>query len=635
MDFFTRQDSARRKTRVLVAYFLIAVVLTATAVNAAVYLLLLWGGMESAALQDYLRRPLWLWVAAGTIAVIAGGSLLRLWQLRGGGRAVAEMAGGRLLSPATKEPSERRLFNIVEEMAIASGVPVPDVYVLDGEEGINAFVAGFRPTETVLAVTRGALESLSRDELQGVVGHEFSHVFNGDMRINVRLIGILAGILAIGQMGQLLLRSLRHVGSGRRSGRSGSGGGGLFFVGLGLALLLVGYVGLFFGRLIKAAIARQREFLADASGVQFTRNPAGLAGALVRIRDHSGGSRLEGAHAEEMSHMCFGATLRQAFGGLLATHPPLEERIRAIDPSFLAHRPSRPTRQAPGEAPAGAAGLAGGETAYRATPTELSASVGNPTPAHGVYAAALHASIPPRLLSALHSPRGAQAVVCTLLLGGDPRQRREGERLLQEREGNDLAGLAAQFHPQVESLGPAGRLPLVELALPALRQLDEKQRGAFFKTVEALSRLDGRLSLFEYVLRTLLSHHLSQQTGNSDRVRFRSLAPVMEDARRLLSALAGVGAAGAGQAEEAYTRGVKRLGELSGDILPQSAWGPAQLDGALERLASLAPLLKKRLLEACADCVVADGEVAVAEAELLRAIADRLDCPLPPLLNSA
>lgn len=314
MTFYEHQHKARRKTGVLFGYFLLAVLLIVVAVNAVVYLTLYASdSMNVITPKQWFSTPLCWGTALITLTVIAGGSLFRYFKIRSGGDAIAIMAGGRFVSPETSNRLEKRLLNVAEEMAIASGTHVPRVYLLEQEQGINAFVAGYDANNTVLAVTQGALQNLTRDELQGVIGHEFSHVLNSDTRINLHLIAMLAGILLIGQIGESLLHSGRFA----RRDRNASGN----FV-LGLALMAIGYIGLFFGRLIKAAISRQREFLADASAIQFTRNPFGIGGALFKIGQLNQRSHLTSNHAEEMSHMCFGETLKVNFASLLATHPP-------------------------------------------------------------------------------------------------------------------------------------------------------------------------------------------------------------------------------------------------------------------------------------------------------------------------
>ena len=340
MDYFQSQDFAKRRTGLLVFYFAVAVILIILSVYLAIACVLRLAGSEKETAA--VSTPADLWdpqllgvVALGTSALIGGGSLYKMAALSGGGHTVADLLGGRLLHPDSTDPDERRLLNVVEEMAIASGLPVPPVYLLENEMGINAFAAGHTPGDAVVAVTSGTLRRLSRDELQGVIGHEFSHILNGDMRLNTRLIGMLFGILVIGIVGWIMFRSSFGVRLGARDDNDDRKGFNPIPL-IGLALYVIGYVGVFFGNLIKAAVSRQREFLADASAVQFTRNPDGLAGALKKIGALAEGSQIQDAHAEEASHLFFGEAVGglNNFFGLLASHPPLVERIRRIDPSF-------------------------------------------------------------------------------------------------------------------------------------------------------------------------------------------------------------------------------------------------------------------------------------------------------------
>jgi len=324
MDFFEQQEKARRSSKVLVVYFVMAV----ACIIASVYFasLLIFHGTQT---QQQLGAPipelvlwdpkLFLYVAVGTLGVVVLGSLYKTAALSKGGSAVAESLGGRLVNPNTTNPDERKLRNVVEEMAIASGVAVPKVYVLDDESGINAFAAGHAQGDAAIGVTLGCMTLLNRDELQGVIGHEFSHILNGDMRMNLRLMGVVFGIVCLAVIGRVLIFT-----------RGGKGKNPLML--LGLALIVIGAIGAFFGRLIQAALSRQREFLADASAVQFTRNAAGLSMALQKIGRT--GSRVESAHAGEAAHMFFENGLGKPFLGMLATHPAIEERIRAIDPAW-------------------------------------------------------------------------------------------------------------------------------------------------------------------------------------------------------------------------------------------------------------------------------------------------------------
>jgi Zn-dependent protease with chaperone function len=643
VNFFEHQYRARRRTGLLVAYFTVAVVLIVLAVNVAVYFVLHLAAAEAAPDPgQWLARPYWRWIAAGVIAIVALGSLLSWLKLRGGGRAVAEMVGARRIDMASRDPDERRLINVVEEMSIASGTPVPALYVMDEEQGINAFVAGYRVNEAVLVVTRGAMRQLSRDELQGVIGHEYSHVLNGDMRLNVRLISVLAGVLLIGQIGGFVLRSMRHA--GRRGGKDGGAG---LILALGLALFVIGYVGLLFGRIIKAAVSRQREFLADASSVQFTRNPDGIAGALWKIKQHVEGSRLLSSHAEDMSHMCFGESIAFRFGGLMSTHPPLEVRIKRVSPHFMARLAAERNRRqadaaivappAAAGAPPGAAavamGFAGGEAPVRTTPETIIESVGRPTERHVGYAGQLHAALPEALLDAVHHAESARHAAYALVLAAtDPAGAPAARALIETREGAAAAQAAAQLSTQMRALGPKVRLPLLDIAIPTLKQLDAPARTVFLATIEELIRADRRFTLFEFVLLTLLTEHLDDDAQRADAIRHFKFEAVMHEIRVLMTVMVRTGTAGEAEAAAAFQRVMQSFSRQPLGPVPLEECSPARLTLALRKLALMSPLLKRSLLNACADCVLHDGRVAPAEGELLRAIALSLDCPMPPLL---
>jgi Zn-dependent protease with chaperone function len=329
MNFFKRQDEMRRASRRLVVLFGLAVVAVVAAVDLLVVLLM----RQADARRLGYVPPLGDWVAShsavvvGTtlivFAVILIASFYKTMVLGGGGGVVARSLGGVRISPDTTDPQQRRLLNVVEEMAIASGVPMPEVYLLEHESGINAFAAGHNPSNAAIGVTRGTLTTLNRAELQGVIAHEFSHILNGDMKLNVRLMGLLFGLLVIALIGRTVLRGASRVRGDRK-------GGVLVVLLIAVAVLVIGYIGLFFGRLIQAAVSRSREALADASAVQFTRDPSGLRGALVKIGASAAGSRVANPEVEEVAHMLFAPGMSRFF----ATHPPLLERLKAIDPRF-------------------------------------------------------------------------------------------------------------------------------------------------------------------------------------------------------------------------------------------------------------------------------------------------------------
>ncbi|MGV8900434.1 MAG: M48 family metallopeptidase [Burkholderiaceae bacterium] len=649
MDFFEHQDQARKNTKLLVAYFLIAV----AGIIASVYLasLLIFYGSQ---FQQQSGGPtpalalwnpqLFLYVVIGTLGVVAIGSLYKTAALAKGGSAVAESLGGRLVNPNTTDPDERQLRNVIEEMAIASGVPAPEIYVLDDEDGINAFAAGHTPSDAAIGVTRGCMTLLNRDELQGVIGHEFSHILNGDMRLNLRLMGVIFGIVCLTVIGRILLYS-----------RGGRGRDRNPMMLLGLALIVIGAIGVFFGRLIQAALSRQREFLADASAVQFTRNPAGLSGALQKIG--STGSRLVSAHAEEASHMFFGNGLKKSLFGAMATHPPLEARIRAIDPGWdgefrhgdapaVAAESTRetvksPSSQFPLPPIPGIPGMRAGTAGFAANAVQVAAvlpSLGNPTPLHLRYAVDLRSAFSESVQSAAREPLDAAALIFAMLLSTEQALRAKQLTEIARRIGPELGETTAALWPQVGPAALRARLPLANLALPALRHLRPGAFQQFSQTLQWLIESDAQIDIFEFVLQKIVRRHLAPQLGenHSRSIKYRTLAPLVRDCDVVLSALAYASSSNAAEIEKAFKTGALPL-QTKADgrqLLPREECGLKQLDNALDRLALATPHIKKIVVEACLQVVGADGLIQERQAELLRAIADTLDCPIPAFIES-
>jgi Zn-dependent protease with chaperone function len=648
MDFFERQDRARRNTKLLVVYFILAVILIVAAVYLVFAGLFLRSKYDPGTLAWLWHPKLFLGVTSGTLAIILGGTLYKLSEVSSGGAAVAEMLGGRLINPSSQDEDERKLLNVVEEMSIASGTPVPQVYVLPDEESINAFAAGHTTNDAAIGVTRGCMQMLNRDELQGVIGHEFSHILNGDMRLNLRLIGITHGILCIAILGRVLLRT--GSSSSSCGARSRKGGNPLPFI--GLALLIIGWIGVFFGRLIKSAVSRQREFLADAAAVQFTRNPGGLSNALKKIGGYVYGSRLMTPHAEEASHLYFGNGLGEAWFGLMATHPPLQERIRAIDPSFDGKYPvvlstaAQARKQAAAEAGVSVTtqlvneitGQGAAEMRAREIQAERVIShIGVATPKHLEYAAAFRAALPATITTAVHDPRGASATVFALLLSADVKLREQQRATIADIFGSDAGKSAAEMHAFITAQDASVRLPLLMLALSALRQLPPEDYERFDRCVQSLVEADCEVDLFEYTVTKALMRHLEPQFKRADRsiTQFYSIKPLLPDCAVLLSALAHSGHVEEAEAAKAFAAGIPHLrhGVASLRMLQTPDCGLGPLDEALGRLGQAVAQIKKNVLDACAHTVAADGVVHANEAELLRAIADALDCPIPPFLK--
>ena len=630
MNFFEYQDRARRNTGLLVGLFTLAVLLLVGITTLFAAMLLAYSRGQAFSLPAIDTLLGWDSVAAIALtitAVIALGSLYKLRQLAAGGRAVAESLGGHKINIAPRSDAERRALNVVEEMAIASGTPVPDVYLLD-DDAINAFAAGYKPSDAVIGLTRGCIEKLSRDELQGVVAHEFSHIFNGDMRLNIRIVGLLNGILIIGLLGYWLLR-----GSHFSSGRNNRGRVALF--GIGAGLIVIGYTGTFFGNLIKSAVSRQREFLADASAVQFTRNNSGIAGALKKIGGYSQGSLLHSGQAAEFSHMYFASGIRRSLGNLFSTHPPLGERIARLDPHWNGHFPSD------ADSPAGIAvtpqqdsqvlGVA--PASYTQVVEAIDNSIGNPDESQVDYGRQLLQAVPAPLQQAARDPFAARALVYDLLLHKDPEHCERQRQLLRQVAHPAVVREMEKLQPLLRQLPATARLPLLDLCVPTLKELVPQQYQIFKRNLIKLLRSDGRIDLWEWSLYRVLMHALE---GPVERQRLSHHKEADRDAARfLLAAAAHVGQSDYLQAKRAYESGLKAL-QLSVSPLPAAGDITLQrLEKAIAIASGIKPLRKPALLKALAATIAHDGVIEAEEIELLRALADSLDCPMPPLLAEA
>jgi Zn-dependent protease with chaperone function len=577
--------------------------------------------------------------ALGTLAVIGVVSLANIVKLAGGGAKVAQMMGARLVAPNTTDRLERRLVNIVEEMAIASGVRLPQVYIMDNEKGINAFAAGWSVSGSVVAVTRGTLERLTRDELQGVIGHEFSHILNGDMSLNIRMIGVLAGIVFIGSIGAFIMRGAFEADDIRAAIP--------IFI-LGLVIFLIGYTGLFFARLIKASVSRQREFLADASSVQFTRNPDGIAGALDQIRASGAGTLIKSRYAEEMSHMFFGQSVKMKIAGLFATHPPLEDRILRVNPRFqpTPYRKGRdseanaPAAEAPEGAVAFAAAPAGRRSADNGTAWGRSAGesaqlVGSMGAAKLDYAARLLGALPPGLRESLRELEGARAAVIALLLAPKDDVMAEQLKAVEAAGHAEIGKHAARAAALTKGLGPAFHMAVVDLALPALKAASAQAKQDFLAALEAVINADRRVSLHELVVLTLAREQLEPRPRQKTT---RKLAELEEHAATLLSLIAHAGtrADASGQRGEMLQVALAAGAAIMSIDAAKAAAAQLSLEhikAALEALRALAPLQKALLVKGLFAAVTADGTIRVVEAELMRLVGAVLDCPLPPLLD--
>ncbi|MEV2240883.1 M48 family metalloprotease [Micromonospora sp. NPDC049891] len=662
MNFFERQRQVRRLSTRLVLLFVLAVVGIVVVVNIAALFAFNATTADPGQLAGFVAM-----VTIATVAAIGLAALVRTLALRGGGGKVARELGGVPVPANTTDPELRRLRNVVEEMALASGVPVPEVYVLPEETAINAFAAGWTPSDAAVAVTRGALQRLNRDELQGVIAHEFSHVVNGDMRLNIRLMGLLFGILFLTVIGRGLARA-GVIGGGRSRGNN-SGGSAAPLALVGLALLVAGYVGVLAGRLIQASVSRQREYLADASAVQYTRQTRGIAGALKKIGGLTDGSELKSPKRDEVGHMLFGEAARTSW---FATHPPLADRIKALEPSFdpaelqqLSRRwaaappsgrqedvamglapaaapgqpgaPGRPAagRETPGRARQAQPGPPGRGERVRVAPEEVLGRVAAPTESAYTHAAAILDRIPDPLLDRARDREAAVPLLLGLLLSAEPEIRQHQYAAVAQRHGQELADGALRAADDLVELPAELRLPLAELTFPALRERPDAELESLLAAVFTLIHADGAINVTEYCLSRLLLAELEESLRPDSRWRTdrRKLTDTRSAAAALLAILAQVGHPDRGEAERAYQAGVGTL--LPDTNLPYAPPenGVLALETAWPVLDGLRPGDKERLVAATVAVISHDGMMTVPEIELLRTICGLLHCPLPPMVG--
>jgi Zn-dependent protease with chaperone function len=644
MDFFEQQHRARHRTWLMLLLFVLAVTAIVAAFDLVCAIVYIWFFdvqiLYSSSLLRQVPRSVYVWSTLFTLLVIGWGTASRLYRLSGGGVAVADLIGARHVKRDTGEPAERRLLNVIEEMALASGITVPLVFVMDDQHAINAFAAGYSPNEATVIVTRGALEQLNRDELQGVVAHEFSHILNGDMRLNIHLVGVIAGIVMIGSIGAFLMTGIRDGDTLRRAGTDIR----VFF--LGLFLWLIGSIGVLAGRLIKAVISREREFLADASAVQFTRNPDGIGGALLKIGRR--GSTIAQRHAEELSHMYIGAPVNDYFEfAWFHDHPPLDDRIeRLLGPGakrLLGERMARAETAAlaaqgspvvsefvsPLYAPRNAAPAASGLRSAAGIAGSMVESIGNPSSAHVDYARGMLEAIPAEIRAAVGREEGAQAALFALLLG-EGEVRKTQLAFIGDGSGAEVPVQSARFADALKPLGARARLPVLALVIPTLKRLPGPERDALLERIKAVIEADRKITLGEFVLLTLCRSQIQREEKRSPAVKYRSVDAVGTEAAIVLSLLAHAGGGGM----VAFDKGMAALGVAGGVLRSPSELNIGAVESALNELNLLAPLKKPLFIKACVATAMADDKLTLAEGELLRAICAALDSPVPPILET-
>ena len=610
MNFFRAQDEARGRTTKLVVLLVLAIVVLAGTLYALAVL-----GQRKLGLSreiDWLQPKLFVATAGTALVVIIGGSLLRIAELSKGGSAIAVRLGGRLVGGTTKDLAERRYLNVVQEMALASGLPVPLCFVIDGDETINAFAAGNSPQDAAVGVTRGALRNLTRDELQGVIAHEFSHIGNGDMKLNLRIIGTVAGLTALAQLGYILIRIGLNSGSGRKNNA-------LPLALVGLVVVLVGLGGVFFARVIQASVSRQREYLADASAVQFTRNPLGLASALRKVAGLSGAQRAASSAELEAQHMFFAGSAG-FLESLFSSHPPINERIRRVDPSFDGHIPD----VAPVAAEAEAAddepvsGLSGRAVA---TPPPL------PTPARAVPtdlqiqdSVGFRGVIPGALREACEDPVSAMAVVLGLILRRDPAQRAAQLAQAEALAGGEVVKEARRLDALLRAVPAGSRVALLDLSMPALRQLSPVQVAAFRMALEHAG-YEAEDGLIVLLIQASMRRYLSAEKNPPSRPGDLAAACGL-----VLSAVVQTSGEDSAAQGRAYVLGVGVLGlfGLSPTMVPSASVDLGKVDDALAVIAGQSVYDRRKFVRAIGAAMLSDGKAEPAEIEIVRAVADSL-----------
>jgi len=643
VNFFDAQDQARRASHRLVAAYIVATIAIVAGVTAIVGFALFSfteaGYGTTIGQFTNQQAGILIGTAILTTLFILGSSLFKTAVLSAGGGRVATSMGGTLVPADVRDPLRRRLRNVVEEMAIASGVPVPEIYVLEEESSINAFAAGYTPSDAAIAVTRGTLELLERDELQGVIAHEFSHILNGDMRLNIRLMGVLFGIMVLGLIGRMIVRGGHHTSI--VSSRRNRGAPVVLIIGLGLVIL--GAIGVFFARIIKAGVSRQREYLADASAVQFTRQTDGIANALKKIGGYHEGSLIKSTDPEEVSHMLFGTGA--SFSGLFATHPPLVERIQALDPHFkeadfprIDRREYRP-RVSADEARTGFAAdvttaLASGGAAALAE--SIAETVGQPENEHIEYAQQLRQSVPESLNEAAHSAEFAYLLTIALILHRDNDSVGRQFALVKEQLGIERTRIVQRYYDELQSTGEEYRLPLLAIAFPALKLRPAPELSYLVSLATRIIELDGKVDLYEFCFYRILMSNLGRAVDPSGRrsaVRSRR-KHLQAAAIDLLRVLADYGHDSEKESAAAFASGVSKLGDWARvyDYRSDRDYTVPVLDRSLDILLGLNLKGKESLLRAISATAAHDNRLAIAEAELIRAVCATLNYPLPPIL---
>ena len=636
MNFFQEQESARKHTLFLVGVFMLAVLALMVVTIAFLMGLFLYANdvpfeLFLAEPTTYMQPKIIYGVVVTVLLVVGGGSLYKYFALSSGGKVVAVALGARQVNRNTSKPEEKKLLNVVDEMAIASGISTPTVFVMD-EEGINAFAAGLSFDDAIVCVTTGCIEKLDREELQGVIAHEFSHIFNGDMRLNLQLTATLHGILLIGLIGQFILRSMSRSRHTTRSPGTKKGSGGLYVLALGAGLMAIGYAGTFFGSIIKANVSRKREYLADATAVQYTRYPDGIGGALKKIAYYS--SELHSPVAETYSHLYFAEGVSTFFSSLMATHPPLKDRIKKIQPRWNGKFPDYSKIKQ--------------RKAKRSEQKDIKKEEREKEKeifTQGAIAAAMMQvgqikeesvekvqkeieALPTELEERLSDPLGAQAVLLFLLY--DAAYKDALFAVLKEKNPYLLLEFASFLNHQKDDLKDQSAL-LVSLSLNTLKSLSLEQYESFKSIVSSFIQVDKRVTLFEwslqYIIQRPLEIHL--QLRKPPKRSHSNLGAMKRDVELLYSMLAQEQFEDDLDAQNAFgeAKAAIRAGALR--YVDRSEITHERFLEAMQEIERAKPVIAERVFEGILHLIKADAKVSHIENAFVHAVAQMMQVPLP------
>ncbi len=634
MNFFEYQEQARRSSRYLVVLFLIATLLIIGFLDLVISSFYLLSSQRIGMQYSDIPLSVHAWVSGSIAIFILLVSLFRLLSIRKGGYKVAEALGGRRLTASKNSSEELRLLNIVEEMAIAAGTETPVVYVLE-DSAINAFAAGLTTHDAVIGVTRGAIDLLNREEMQGVIAHEFSHILNGDMRLNLQMIGVLFGITFISYMGNQIIRT------GARSKDSAP------LVIVGVCTIIIGFVGIFFASMIKAAISRQREYLADASAVQYTRNNLGIANALKKIGGWTIGSHLAAPKASEYSHFYIADGVSMIARGLFETHPPLKARISRIDPQWDGEFPlvkrtrqqimDHHKRKKVSDAQSfktSAKHIFNAENNANVSVAAITSAIaltGMPNMDHVQYAQNMLSDIPSNLLRDIHQPLNAYAIVLLLLIHNDIDNWEKRIAGIDKDMSKIIMSILREHVPIIKGLPIKYRLPLLELAMPALKSLSVARQGIFKKDVIKTLQSNNKIELWEWSLYRIIRLSLNQPEPTT--AKYSRFSQVKNECELILATISHLGSKDKTKQQSAFYTAAAHLG-LQTSSPEKFTLSTSALRQALQKVAQLRPLLKPRFLKALVLAVQSNDEIEVEEVELIRAISESIDCPMPPILSN-